>query len=171
MQNKVLQEFNQRDFTCEGSSGWSRIDRVYTNLHSAILSVKDSSCNSVSHPRHLSDHKPLIFNIKKGAAASKHRVPAWVATDPEYHSEVEAEFIEATQGKDMTAFEQLEALKMAIRKASKFIRIKSKSAIAGTVSHQLATSLSFIRAVEAGNTKWARELQKVHTPLAKADVT
>ena len=37
MIGKHLQEFEQYNYTCENSHGWSRIDRFYTSIHPAIL--------------------------------------------------------------------------------------------------------------------------------------
>eukprot|EP00973_Karenia_brevis_P069639 9683158-Karenia_brevis.AAC.1 len=33
--SKRLVEFNQHEYTCENSYGWSRIDRAYTSMHTA----------------------------------------------------------------------------------------------------------------------------------------
>ena len=59
MSHHKLQEFEQEHFTCEHSHGWSRIDRIYTDLHAANLLCSSSFCTFLTHPRLLSDHSPI----------------------------------------------------------------------------------------------------------------
>ena len=166
-----LNDFEQNRFTYEGSWGWSKLDRAYTNTHPAILATKHTACNTLSHPRHLSDHNPLSFTIKNlSQPTSSSKVPAWIASHAEYTHEVEAEFAELTHTGDLTPFQRLLALNTAIRTTSKYIRRKCKDAVAETTAHRLSASLSFIRAMECGNLVQARGLQKAYAKLSKVDV-
>ena len=61
-------------------------------------------------------------------------------------------------------------MQSSIKKASKYIRIKCKNAVATTVSHRLAVTLSFIRSLEGGNFSGAKQLQTVYHRLAQVNV-
>jgi len=158
MQGKALQEFAQQKYTFEGASGWSRIDRVYTNLHPAVLGMMHSSCNLLPHPRHLSDHKPVVFCFRRARSSNTRRVPAWVALHPDYATEVEAEFEYACDGRTLAAFEELGLLKAAIHRASKYIKRQCRERTAESIDHKLAVSLAFIRAMESGDLTKASSL-------------
>ena len=170
MNGKSMVEFAQSGFTFEGASGWSKLNRCFTDLHPAIIATKHTACNTLEHPRYLSDHCPISFCIQSHAPTKSDRIPAWVASDPEFVHEVKAEFTEACFDIAMTPFQKLEALKSSIKKASKYIRNKCRNVIATTVSHRLATTLSFIRSLESGNLCLAKRLQSMYNKLTEANV-
>ena len=79
-----LQEFEQAHFTCENSHGWSRIDRIYTDLHKADLMISMSYCSLLEHPRNLSDHAPIAFGLRNMKKSPKRYLPTWTATHVNY---------------------------------------------------------------------------------------
>ena len=86
-QEAGCQEFEQAQFTCENSHGWSRIDRIYTDMHKADLMNSMSYCSTLEHPRNLSDHSPVAFSFKKRVKTPGFYLPAWVATHINFESE------------------------------------------------------------------------------------
>eukprot|EP00973_Karenia_brevis_P023510 3237688-Karenia_brevis.AAC.1 len=66
-----LSEFEQQEYTCESSHGWSRIDRAYTNMHAADFNVMKCACNLLHHPSHLSDHKPITIRVARISSRCK----------------------------------------------------------------------------------------------------
>ena len=167
----TLQEFEQPHFTCEHSHGWSRIDRVYTDLHKANLLCHDTFCTLLTYPRHLSDHSPVSFGMKDKPRRSKDSIPSWVATDTSFEDEVRlqmdylSECHRKTTGTEPSSLQQLEMLKQGIQSAAKYTRKKAHKALAQTSSHRLACTLSFIKAVEAGNEQQASRMQKRYNRL------
>lgn len=114
----VLNEFEPDALTYEGAAGRSKLDRVYTNLYSAILSIRHIACSTLGHPRHLSDHKPVFFCIHAGRPPYPLRVSVRSALHLEFEHGVQEEFAEIYNGSDLAPFEKLQALKDSIRKAS-----------------------------------------------------
>lgn len=62
---KGLREFSQTRYTCESSFGWSRIDKMYTNIQVADILTTNAACCLLPHPRHMSDHSPVSFSMTK----------------------------------------------------------------------------------------------------------
>ena len=88
-----LKEFQQDAYTCENSHGWSKIDRVYTNLHTADLCSMRSACNLVDHPQHLSDHRPVSLILSEGGKKSGRKtIPRWVADHADFKKELYDEY-------------------------------------------------------------------------------
>jgi endonuclease/exonuclease/phosphatase family metal-dependent hydrolase len=169
-------EFEQREYTCENSHGWSRIDRIYSDLHAAHWLCNSSFCTRLEHTRHLSDHSPISFGIKDKPRKLSNAVPTWVAFDGEFENEVEDELKYLTDRKraelkaDLDAQQHLDLLKAAIRNASKYIKRKSTKSIAATTTHKLACTLSFIRAVETGDKPQADRLKNKYHKLEYGEV-
>ena len=163
-----LTEFEQGDYTFEGHSCWSRIDRAYTNLHSALIASKQVACNVLHCPRHLSEHKPIAISIRAIQSAGTRSIPPWVSQHPEFHQEVIAEYSELVDSAS-SPFEMLSFLKTAIRKAAKYVQHRSRNALASTTAHKLALCMSFIRALDAGETPKAKKLQKMYHRLQSID--
>ena len=171
-QESGLQEFEQANYTCENSHGWSRIDRIYTDMHKADLINSLSYCTTLEHPRNLSDHNPVSFGYKKRAKKSGSYVPAWVASHTNFEAEVEMamerlthRFAQENQDAHLTPAEGLVLLKLAIREAATNIRSAEAHKLASTTAHKLAITLSFIRSIEAGDCVKARSLQRKYDEL------
>ena len=73
------------------SHGWSRIDRTYLDLHAAHWLYNSSFCTRLEHTRHLSDHSPVSFGIKKRPRKRSNMVPTWFASDEDFAAEVKNE--------------------------------------------------------------------------------
>lgn len=166
-----LQEFAQDQMTCENSFGWSRIDRVYTNLHSIDINLMHTASNLLLHPRHLSDHRPLsVFFAQKKARQHK-PMPAWVTEHRDFIQELQDQFnwsvksFCAETNQAPTPFEQLRLLKQSASNTAAYIRRKCRSEVADTKEHKLAAHLSFIKAVRQGNLDRARQIQCTVTEL------
>ena len=163
--------FDQKEYTCENSHGWSRIDRIYSDLHAAHWLCNASYCTRLEHTRHLSDHSPVSFGIKSKPRKRRNLVPTWVAFDEDFENEVknELEYLadrkRADLNTDLNALHQHDLLKDAIRNASKYIKRKSANAVAATTTHRLACTLSFIRAVETNDKLHAGKLKKKYHRL------
>ena len=56
-----IHEWQQSEFTCESSHAFSRIDCIYCDIPTALNFTMETHCATMPHPRHLSDHRPLIF--------------------------------------------------------------------------------------------------------------
>jgi endonuclease/exonuclease/phosphatase family metal-dependent hydrolase len=166
-----LHEFEQPEYTCENSHGWSRIDRIYSDLHAAHWLCSSSFCTRLDHSRHLSDHSPISFGIKDTPRKCSNTVPTWVAFDDEFGNEVkdELEYLTkrriAEHGTEPDAMQKLDNLKTAIRNASKYVKRKSANAVAATTTHKLACTLSFIRATEKGDLAQAERMKRKYRRL------
>jgi hypothetical protein len=159
-------EFEQDRYTCENSHGWSKIDRICTDLHKANLLNSVSHCSTMEHPRHLSDHCPVTFGVRSKRNTNADFIPNWVASHDNFEAEVQIslrflkqQYIEDNSGKSPTPVDELCLLKSAIREASNAVRAGSAQKIAETTAHKLALTLSFIRLVESGNYSKAKSLQ------------
>ena len=173
-----LKEFSQDEFTCENSYGWSRIDRLYTNLHAADLCILHSACNLLDHPRHLSDHKPVSLHISPREAQSKIKhIPGWVTEHASFKQELVDEYdarrddFERRERRTPTAFEKLDIFKESAHRVAKYIRRICSSLVANTLEHKLAVSLSFLRAAHANDTLKAIALQKKCAELQRIDLS
>ena len=126
-----LKEFAQDEFTCENSYGWSRIDRLYTNLHDADLCSMRFACNLLEHPRHLSDHKPVSLSISAGGHNTSRSIPTWVTKHPEFKGELIEEFVARCEhfercGRGLPSiFDKFKLLKESVHRAAAFIREES----------------------------------------------
>ena len=87
-QQMGFSEFEQTGFTCENSHGWSRIDRIYSDLHKASWLNVTSHCSTLEHPRHWSDHCPISFGARHNKKDKRDSVPSWVASHEQVESEV-----------------------------------------------------------------------------------
>ena len=88
-----LREIEQANHTCENSFGWSRIDRAYTNMHTADVLTCRTSCNICWHPRQMSDHSPISFAVSPQKGRAKYRcIPSWVVSHADYAQELMDEF-------------------------------------------------------------------------------
>ena len=124
-----IREFEQPSYTCENSHGWSRIDRIYTDMHKADLMNSISHCRTIEHPRQLSDHCPVSFGFRKPQLAQRGYVPAWVAADPNFEnavtkvlSDLRKQFNDENPESGLKPVEELGLLKFAIRRAANGIR-------------------------------------------------
>ena len=166
-----FQEFEQYQYTCEHSHEWSRIDRIYTDLHPAILLCAKSFCTVLTHSRQLSDHSPISFGLKPIGGQRGHNIPTWVALDVGFEEEVNDEIKHITRRHvevskcEPDSVQRLGILKTAIRNASKYIQRKATKSFALTTTHKLACTLSYIRAVEAGDLVNACKLHKKYPRL------
>ena len=149
-----LKEFVQDSFTCENSHGWSRIDRVYTNLHLADISRMRCACNVVDHPRHLSDHKPVSISIKKWRKARRRKtIQRWVMEHNDFAIEAEEEYtarlgdFERLRRRTPTSFDKLQIYKDSVHAAAAFIRRRAQAEVARTTEHRMAICMSFLRAI------------------------
>ena len=169
MKGKLLQEFEQTEFTCENSHGWSRIDRVYTSLHPAVIATMSTGCTAIDYPRKLSDHRPLSFFFRRFPQRTTNPVPPWITEHPDFTRYVEAEYERRTCETSMTPFEMLDELKDSIRIVSKRLIKEVRRMTAQTVAHQLSVTLSFIRAAETNDLGRAKKLQLTLPELAEVD--
>ena len=173
-----LKEFEHDGFTCENSSGWSRIDRLYTNLHTADVCSMRCACNLLEHPRHLSDHRPVSMRISGGEKHNRAKtIPRWVTEHEKYKAELLDEFIarcgdfERLRKRPPTAFENLEILKKSAHKTASYIRRLCDSQVADTTAHKLAVGMSFLRAVRSSNLERAKQLQNKCVELHQFKIT
>ena len=166
-----FQEFYQPNFTCENSHGWSKIDRVYSDLHAASLVCSTSFCTVLGHRRHLSDHSPISFGLQNKRSKQHKAIPAWVVADGCFADEATNNMAFLTKrhndesNQEPTSFQQLDILKFAISDAVKFIRTKTSNAIAATNAHKLACTLGFIRAIESDDMQQASRFQRKYARL------
>ena len=75
-----LVEFDQQEFTCRNSNGFSKIDRAYTSLWKAVCAQLLSACNLLVVAHGLSDHAPLSFCFHELVKIGQ-RVPVWVTKE------------------------------------------------------------------------------------------
>ena len=162
-----LQEFQQSEFTCENSYGWSKIDRIYTNLHVADLCSMQCSCNLLMHPRHLSDHRPVSVSIAFNKRRNKQKtIPRWATEHPKFMEELTDEFLAKCEdfkryhGFAPQAFDKLQLLKKSAHRVYSFIRRMCNAQVAETVEHKLAVGMAFLRAVRLQDFEKAKALQK-----------
>ncbi len=78
-----LVELQQDHHTFASSLSFSRIDRIYTNLHPAIHMFHELFAHVLDKVVGVSDHYPVLFGIR---AAGKHsqiqRLPSWLVRHP-----------------------------------------------------------------------------------------
>ena len=161
-----LKEFVQGGFTCENGSGWSRIDRAYTNLHVADICIHLCACNLLQHPRHLSDHFPVSLSIRAARRRSRSKcIPRWVTQHKDHMTELVEEFMvrcadfEKDKCRQPGPSEQLSILKKSAHATTSYIRRLCKDVEARTVEHKLAICMSFIWAIYGHNFEEAKKLQ------------
>ena len=161
-----LKEFSQDGFTCENSYGWSRLDRVFTNLHNADLCSIRCACNLLEHPRHLSDHRPVSVTLSMGGKRTTYKsIPPWVTDHPNFKKELIDEFtarcgdFQREFGRPPETYDKIKLLKQSAHRATAYIRRTCQHQIAGTKEHKLAVCMSFLRAVHSQDYQRARALQ------------
>ena len=153
-----LKEFQQEAYTCENSYGWSKIDRVYTNLHTADLCAMRSACNILDHPRHLSDHKPVSLLMSAGGKQAGCRsIPRWVVKHADFKKELLDEhtarcsdFVRERK-REPTVVDKLKLFKESAHRTAAYIRRLCDGKLAETIEHKLAIGLSFLRAIHVHN--------------------
>jgi len=173
-----LSEFAQPMHTCESSFGWSRIDRVFSNIHPADLATMTSSCHLLSHPRFMSDHSPVSFRVAARRRSKQFvSVPAWTVTHPEYKAELEGEFRflcesarhDSPDGR-ISSMQKLSLLKKAAANAARHIRNLCADSIASCTSHRLACTMAFIKFVHDNDLEGAKAMQKKYVKLREVQV-
>ena len=149
-----LREFTQPAHTCENRWGWSRIDRVFSNMHPADVITMETACYLVPHPRHMSDHSPVAFHVSPIRQRSSHRtIPAWTIAHEDFEAEVDAEFEFLCQrfrdesDQEIPAFEKLTLWKKAAFNTSTHIKRLCSKSVASCTQHRLAIKLQFIKAM------------------------
>ena len=167
-----LQEVMQPSLTCENSWGWSRIDRIYTSLHTADIANSAIQGYVLPYPRHMSDHHPVAFSIKARHKQTQYSsIPTWTIKHPRFQKETQKEFEYLckehviSQGSEPTAWTKINLLKQAGRNASSFIKEKCQQEIAATTVHKLATTLAFMRAIREGDMQYAGRCQNRYPKL------
>ena len=169
-----LREFQQHRFTCESSFGWSRIDRIYSDVHSANLIGMHSACGILEHRRRLSDHSPVSFELSyRKKPPKKDIIPPWIVHHEEFAQEVERNlsfFAQRNQQGQNNPIDELSSLKTAIKEASNYIRKRCDRLTAVTEGHKLACTISFIRAVETRQWVEAKRLQGKYSELGRQEV-
>jgi hypothetical protein len=162
-----LREFQQEEFTCENSYGWSKIDRIYTNLHAAELCSMKCACNLLPHPRQLSDHRPVSVVMSPMQSQNRRKaILIWVTEHALFKEELNDEFAARCDafarfhGVLPDSFEKLKLLKESAHRVSSFIRRLSRTQIAETLEHKLAVGMAFLRAVRVQDLRRAEALQQ-----------
>jgi hypothetical protein len=82
-----FKEFHQPGFTCKHSFGFSKLDKVFSDMFNAELDLLEIGCNTIMHPMKLSDHHPISVRVASRQRSGK-RVPQWIAKEPELATEV-----------------------------------------------------------------------------------
>ena len=162
-----LKEFIQEQYTCENSFGWSRIDRAYTNLHTADICLRRCAASVLQHPRGLSDHFPLSISLSSLSTRRKGLyIPPWVTAHSMFKAELTEEYKVRCEDFRRCAkrlpdsFEKLDIFKESAHVTTSYIRRICKDMEATSIEHRLSMCLSFIRAIYARNYDNARQLQR-----------
>ena len=166
----TVQEWQQDCMTCESSFAYSRIDRVYSNIDAASSLCFDTFCQLVEHPRHLSDHSPLIFGIRSRKKSTEKPIPCWVIKHPWFDEEFSDALDFYLKSAGDSAFGRMTAVKHAAKDAAKCVMRACRGHVAYSVQEKLSCCITFVRALFDGNYTLANKLKSRCDTLKHAHV-
>jgi len=164
-------EIDQAGFTCRHSHGYSKIDKVFSNMHLGEGVAMEIACNTLSHPVYLSDHHPVGIRFQQRRPAGG-KVANWIAEQPGFENEVfgylDGNVIPARC--HVNPFGYLMEVKNAIYKAASFFKHKSSIEPAISLEHRMNVTANFIRSMMAQDLASARRFQTSYAFLTSVDV-
>ena len=165
-----LFELQQEEFTRRGGTSFSRLDRVYTNIHVADQLDRILICDAMPWCPHLSDHRPVRFARTRSSrkhSASKNLAP-WTIDHEHWSAWVWEGYTRRTGVcNEVDPFAALQVLKDAMHEASQRVRRSWETVLATTLSSQLNATMSFLRAAEMRNTFTAKRCAEAFPKLAE----
>ena len=125
---KGIYEWPQDLLTCETGITISRIDRIYSSLHTVHQQMDEISCNALDRRPDLSAHRPISFQLRSLDAQPNlfNRFPAWIINHESFGEEVFAEYQYSMREESVDPFMHLQLFKEAVLKSSRYIRVKAK---------------------------------------------
>lgn len=161
---KDFVEFEQPDFTCRHSFGWSKIDKMFNNFHHARLANYELRCNTIRNPTQLSDHYPISAGIKQ-SGKSGCKFPDWVLAAENFNEEFYGFLGFGEVDPCADPFESYQQTVQAGYQAAKFVTFEQKTRQPETTAHKLAITANYIKAKESGNMVRVGELQTIYPYL------
>ena len=121
--SKVVDEAWQRHIESTGIT-ISRIDRVYSSLHTVHGFMDEVSCNALDRRPQVSAHRPISFQLRKFDAQPNRfkRVPEWVNQHDCFGEEVFAEYHHCARNKGDGPFILLQVFKESVQRPTRYIQ-------------------------------------------------
>jgi hypothetical protein len=166
-----FKEFYQPGFTCKHSYGFSKLDKVFSDMCHAERELLEIGCNTVTHPMKLSDHHPISVRIASQQRTTGRRVPDWIAKEPELANEVFGLLGSDTMSDGCNPLDYLEEVKTAIYQASRFFKFRARNVLATTTEHKLSVTANFIRALLSSDLESAAHFQGRYEFLMSMDIS
>ena len=135
---------------------FSKIDRVYSNHHTAEQLQADFFCGVLPWPSpELSDHRPIRFGRRSSSFHPSSSLPSWTLNHPDWASWAQQEYLNCISDLNGRAgpFQDLACLKDAFKNASSRIMHNAAWPEVRTEEDKLNLFIVFLRAVERGNVK------------------
>ena len=164
-----IHEWAQDLLTCETGITISRLDRVYSSLHTVHGYMDEVSCNALDRHPQLSAHRPISFQLRKFDAQPNpfKRIPLWVNQHESFGEEVFAEYYDSVRKNGDDPFKHLQNFKEAVHRATRYIQKIANKQEAKTTDDKIAVSTSFLRALYKSDWKRARALQPIYSRLSE----
>ena len=115
---KGFKEWTQQEFTHENGICFSRLDRVYSSLHTSYYLLNDAFCYVLDRDSSLSAHRPICFGFRYRRRPSGTYFPSWVLHHPEFVHSVQCEFEHLSETAGNAPFDKLCILKKAMKWAT-----------------------------------------------------
>ena len=165
-----LYEIHQPDFTHDCAASRARLDRVYTNQHSACQLDRYVSCTALTWQKALSDHRPLSFSRRTPSRGDQTAGPLSQQSlnHPEWASRVQLclQELEATDTQPSSALRRGILCKRAMRIVSRTVHQEMTAHTPTTTADRLSWVMQFIRAIESHRWGRARHLASSYPDLA-----
>ena len=163
-------ELEQEHFTYEGGRAFSRIDRVYSNMHTFNQLDCTMFCDALPWCKGLSDHRPIRFGRQTRSSKKNFlfkKLPDWTLENENWSGWVWEELTKLEGRHDNEdAFRTLKHLKQAMYAASRKVKQAQQTQIATTLGAQLSVTMGLLRAAEIKNIKWAIQCCSTYPFLA-----
>ena len=152
-----MHELHQEHVTHRSGLAQSRLDRVYTNQHTAEQLDCSLGCAALEWDTEISHHRPVIFFRKRRSKEDKDRpapIPTGPIQDPRWPERVRAKFLQLSS-QDYNAhcpMRRLYILKDAIKNVTLQMEVEATRSIQKNpvteTDDQLGWTIRFIRAAE-----------------------
>ena len=146
-------ELFQVEMTHASASARSRLDRIYTNQHTAEQLDRRIQCAALEWPQDLSAHRAVIASRSAPQPVRTDRpIPDHVIHLKDWPCAVSREFHQlCSESPDISDVGKLKLLKTAMRHATKAVQVKQNmTTLAITLEDRLGITLRFLRALEFG---------------------
>lgn len=170
--SKGIVEWGQDMLTCETGITISRIDRVYSSLHTVHSFIDEVTCNVLERRPDLSAHRPISFQVRTLGSQRKGSkcIPACVYNHESFGEEVFAEYQYSLRLAGADPFVHMQLFKDAVHRSSKYIRYKKKRQPPSTTDEKLAVCIAFLRALHRADWTRAFSLRACFTKLSEVPV-